>query len=92
MGATKKELIVIEIARLKDQAVGLERDWKRIPFLFVSIVVVAPVHWIYGPTASCFTLFFVPSLVLTAVYLIGVRRRVNEIQIVELTAQLESIL
>jgi hypothetical protein len=66
-----------ELARLADEAKALEREWRRIPFLFAFGVLAAPVLFIWGPLAALYTLLFTPCLVGTAAYLVGVRRREN---------------
>ncbi len=91
MGATRAELIAAEIDRLKDEAKILERDWRRIPFLFAFILFAGPAHWIWGPTAAFYAILCVPCLVITAAYLIGVRRRENTELLGELEGQLEEL-
>lgn len=91
MGATRAELIEAEIERLKGEAKILERDWRRIPFLAGFFALALPVHWIWGPTASFYTVLCVPCLVVTAAYLIGVRKRENRDLLAELEDQLDEM-
>ena len=89
MGATRIELIAAEIERLKEEALVLERDWRRIPYLAAFIVLAGPVHWVWGATAAFYAILCVPCLVATAAYLIGVRKRENRDLLAELEEQLE---
>lgn len=89
--ATRRELMEQEVARLHDEAKALDRDWRRVPWLFAFIVTALPVHYIWGPTASFYTVLFVPCLVITALYLVAVRRAENKSTVQELERQLREM-
>lgn len=74
--------------RLKEEADILERDWRRIPFLLLTALLAAPAYFVWGPLAAIFALIAAPCLVLTALYLIGVRKSENRQSIAELERQL----
>ncbi|MFK7985699.1 MAG: hypothetical protein AB8I08_06675 [Sandaracinaceae bacterium] len=76
------------MARLREEREKLAREWKQVPYLGLSIVLVAPIYWIWGPVPAFYTVLCVPSLVVTAYYLIGVRRNENKENIAELERQL----
>lgn len=86
--ATRRELIEIELVRLEGEANVLERDWRRIPYLAVLVVLAVPVYYVWGAIAALGAVLAVPCLVVTALYLIGVRRYENKQNIEELRAQL----
>lgn len=85
----KRALFEAEVVRLREEGRLLERDWRRIPFLFGFVLLAAPAYWIWGPLASLYALLFVPCLLLTAVYLVGVRRRENDRQIEDFQGHLD---
>lgn len=87
--ATRRELVEAEVARLKDEAKVLERDWRRIPLLFALVLTAVPAYYVWGPTAALWALICTPCLVITALYLIGVRKAENRQQIAELERELE---
>lgn len=74
-----------ELARLAEEGGALEREWRRIPYLFGLGLFAVPVYWIGGPLAALGVVLATPCLVGTAAYLVGVRRRENR----ELHAELE---
>ncbi len=77
-----------ELERLRSEAKILERDWRRVPFLFVFILSAVPAYLIWGPTAAFYAILCTPCLVITALYLLGVRRAENKQSIEELEQQL----
>lgn len=85
---TRRDLIAKEVVRLREEGKLLERDWKRVPFLFGTVILVGPAFWIWGPTVGLYGLLCVPSLVVTALYLVGVRRAENREQIAGFVQQL----
>lgn len=86
---TRRELIEIEVERLEHEAKILERDWRRIPLLMASVVLAVPAYFVWGATAAIVAVLLAPCLVVTALYLIGVRRAENRQTIGELRRQLE---
>ncbi len=86
--ADRRALIEQEIERLHGEAKILERDWRRVPLLFAFILTAGPAYWIWGPTAALYAVLCTPCLVITAVYLLGVRRSENRQSIAELERQL----
>ena len=88
MGVERRPLVEKEIVRLREEGAKLSREWRQVPYLGLSIVVVAPVYWIWGGVAAFYGFLSVPSLVATAYYLIGVRLRETRQNIAELERQL----
>ena len=74
-----------ELARLVEEGAALEREWRRIPYLFAVGALAVPVYFVWGPLVALAVLLATPCLVGTAAYLVGVRRRENR----ELHAELE---
>ena len=87
--STRRELVAEEVVRLKSEAEVLQRDWRRIPFLGVLGFLAVPAYFVWGPLAGIAVVLMVPALLLTATYLIGVRRAENRQSIDELERQLE---
>ena len=77
-----------EIERLRGEANVLDRDWRRIPFLMATAVFAVPAYLIWGPIAAIYAILLAPCLVITALYLIGVRKAENRQAIEELERQL----
>lgn len=73
MDPRRRELVVAQIERLKQHRARLEKDWSRIPRLAYSGLLVVPAYFVGGVGAALATLLFVPCLVGTAAYLVGVR-------------------
>lgn len=86
--ADRRELIEREVERLHSEAKVLERDWRRVPFLFAFILSALPAYLIWGPAAAFYAILCTPCLVITALYLLGVRRSENRQSIEELERQL----
>lgn len=86
--ADRRELIEKEIERLREEAKVLERDWRRVPYLFAFVLSAVPAYLIWGPTAAFYAVLCTPCLVVTALYLLGVRRAENRQSIAELERQL----
>jgi cell division protein FtsL len=82
MDPRRRDLAVAQIERLKQQRARLERDWSRIPRLGYSAALVVPAYFVGGTGPALATLLFVPCLLGTAAYLIGVRLFENK-QLVE---------
>jgi hypothetical protein len=89
MAKTRIDLLEAELERLKQEGAQLERDWRRIPLLTTTVVFVAPVYFVWGPTAAFYGVLCVPSLVLTAIYLVMVRRNENRDLIGDVRRQIE---
>ena len=53
------------------------------------MVLAAPVYFIWGGTAAFYTVLAAPCLVLTALYLLAVRRAENRQLIAETKAEIE---
>ena len=75
MGETRRELMVAELKRLDEEVEALDREWRRVSLLFAFVVLAAPAYFIWGPLAAFYTVLFTPCLVVTAAYLVGVRKR-----------------
>jgi hypothetical protein len=73
MDPRRRDLTVAHIERLRRQRARLERDWTRIPRLSLAAVLVVPAYLLSGVGAALATALFVPCLLGTAAYLIGVR-------------------
>jgi cell division protein FtsL len=84
----RRGLIEREVERLKGEQDILDRDWRRIPFLGGIVVLALPAYLIWGPIAAIYAVLFAPCLVITALYLVGVRRAENRQSIAELERQL----
>ena len=89
MARTRPDLIEKEIERLEEQATLLERDWKRLPYLWGGMLLVGPIWLIWGPVVGLYALLCVPCLFFTALYLVGVRRSENRQMLAEMRRQLE---
>lgn len=89
--ATRPELIEQEIARLREESKALERDWRRVPWLFAFILTALPANYLWGPTAAFYAILCTPCLVIAALYLVGVRRAENKATTHELERQLEDM-
>lgn len=85
---TRRDLIAKEVVRLRELGLELERDWRRIPYLGGTVLLVGPAFWIWGPTVGLYALLCVPALVVTALYLVGVRRAENREQVADYERQL----
>ena len=86
----QKHLVEREVVRLREEGVQLAKEWSRVPWLAASIVLVVPCYLIWGATVMFYGVLCVPCLVLTAYYLIGVRRRENQRLVAEYEHQLET--
>jgi O-antigen/teichoic acid export membrane protein len=84
----RRELKRDELERLRKEALVLDRDWRRVPYLIGALVLAVPVWWIWGPLAALYAFLAVPCLVGTAAYLIGVRRAENRQLMEELEREL----
>ncbi len=84
MDPRRRELTLAQIERLKAQRARLERDWARIPRLAWALLFVVPAYFLWGITGALSTVLFVPCLIGTAAYLVGVRRFENGQTIAEL--------
>jgi hypothetical protein len=82
MDPRRRDLAVAHIERLKHQRARLQRDWSRIPRLGYSAALAVPAYFVGGLGPALATLLFVPCLLGTAAYLIGVRLVENK-QLVE---------
>jgi hypothetical protein len=78
-----------EVERLEGEALVLERDWRRVPALMVFALTALPAYWIWGSVAAFYAILCAPCLVITALYLVGVRRAENRQALAELRKQLE---
>lgn len=83
-----RDRIEQEIARLHQEGAKLEREWHQVPYLFALVLLAGPVFWIWGPVAGFYTILGAPSLVVTAYYLVGVRRSENRELLRDLERQL----
>jgi hypothetical protein len=75
--ANRRELFVKELVRLDAEAIVLERDYRRVPFLILSGFLAIPFYFVWGPPAAMYTILGAPCLMFTALYLVGVRRAEN---------------
>jgi hypothetical protein len=73
-----------EVHRLEALQKELDRDYRRVPFLFVFGLLTIPVYFIWGATAAIYAILCTPCLVITALYLIGVRKADNKKETLEL--------
>src|SRR5688572_3928301 len=89
MSQTRLELLVADLERLENERDALLRDWRRAPLLITTVVLAAPVYAIWGPTAAFYTVIAAPCLVLTALYLLAVRRTENRQLIAETKVEIE---
>lgn len=88
---SRRELLEQEVQRLHAEAAVLEREWRRAPWLFATIAAAIPVHFLWGPAAAVYSILFAPCLVVTALYLVGVRRAENRANSAELERQLRDM-
>jgi len=91
MPATRESLLEAEVVRLRELDGELRQAWRRVPYLFVSFVLVAPVYALLGLTAAFATALSVPALVATAAYLIGVRRSNNRNEMADVNDALKRL-
>jgi hypothetical protein len=70
-------LAVKELERLREEAVVLERDWRRAPYLIGLALLAVPAYFLDYPLLALLFLLCAPALVGTAIYLLGVRRAEN---------------
>lgn len=78
----------VELDRLRAQAEALERDWHRIPFLFVFWLTAIPAYFMWGVMAMIYALLLTPCMVIAAFYLVGVRRAETKHYIAEMRRDL----
>jgi DMSO/TMAO reductase YedYZ heme-binding membrane subunit len=84
MDPRRRELTVAQIERLKQQRARLQRDWSLIPRLGYAAVLVVPAYLVWGLDAAMAAILFVPCLLGTAAYLVGVRLFENKQTLQEL--------
>lgn len=77
-----------EVERLHREIASLDRDWARVPYLLFSLLLTIPAGLIWGWVAAQLVLICAVSLVGTAAYLIGVRRREYRGELEDLTRDL----
>jgi hypothetical protein len=70
----KRELMEAELTRIEGLLEELEKDWKRVQYMFVLLLAAIPAFLLYGPMAASLTVLTVVSLAATSYYLIGVRK------------------
>lgn len=87
--ATRRELMEAEVLRLESEQVKLERDFRRVPFLLVFGLAAIPAYFLWGGLAALYGVLFTPCLVITAFYLVGVRRAENRQNLIEMRQSLE---
>ncbi|MEM1418812.1 MAG: hypothetical protein AAGH15_28210 [Myxococcota bacterium] len=69
------EKLEAELTRLRKNLADLRVDWERLRYAPAGLVLVVPGFLAAGPLGAIVALILVMSLVATAAYLIGVRRR-----------------
>lgn len=77
-----------ELLRLESEQAILDRDYRRVPLLFVFGLLTIPVYFLWGGTAAIYAILCTPCLVITALYLVGVRRAENRNEMVEIRRSL----
>ncbi len=85
---TRRELLEVELTRLEAEALILDRDFRRVPLLMLFALSAIPAYSIWGPTAAIYAVLAAPCLVITALYLVGVRRAENKQMREEIANQL----
>ncbi len=77
-----------ELERLRTNLASLRRDWERLRYAPALMLLVVPAFAMAGPLAAAATALLVLSLIGTAAYLIGVRRREYAGEIAEVKREL----
>ncbi|MFO0697014.1 MAG: hypothetical protein U0230_25800 [Polyangiales bacterium] len=81
-------LLEAEAERLKKQIGICETDWARIPRLFYTCLVGIPVSFVWGLVWGTVAVVIALAFVGTSAYLIGVRRREYQRDLVDVEQQL----
>ncbi|MEO0323556.1 MAG: hypothetical protein AAF447_11410 [Myxococcota bacterium] len=77
-----------ELARLRGHLAALKSDWERLRYTPALVLLAVPAFFVAGPLGAALTLLLVLSLIATAAYLIGVRRREYAGEIAEVKREL----
>ncbi len=70
--------LVAEVKRLRGLRSDLDREWRQLRWAVAPSFLAAPAYFVWGPIGSALVALAVASVVVTAAYLIGVRRKEYE--------------
>ncbi|MFW5925274.1 MAG: hypothetical protein ACOCV4_03855 [Myxococcota bacterium] len=70
----RKRRLEAEVERLQGELESLERDWKRLPYYAVLLVLAIPAGILWGGLAVALVIGGTATLIGTAAYLISVRK------------------
>ena len=77
-----------ELVRLRGHLASLRSDWERLRYTPALLLLAVPAFLLAGPLFAALTVLLVLSLIATAAYLIGVRRREYAGEIAEVKREL----
>ncbi len=70
--------LVAEVKRLRGLRADLDREWRQLRWSVIPTVLAIPAFFVWGPIGSSLVILAVASIVVTAAYLILVRRKEYE--------------
>jgi hypothetical protein len=74
----QRERLVREVKRLRGLRADLDREWRNLRWSVIPMALAIPAFFMWGVIGSSLVILAVLSIVVTAAYLIGVRRREYE--------------
>ncbi|MAC25239.1 MAG: hypothetical protein CMN31_10115 [Sandaracinus sp.] len=78
MSEMEREKVEGEIERLRGLRKDLDRDWSHLKYYAIPMVLAGPAFFLWGAIASSLVVLGTASVLATAAYLIGVRRKEYE--------------
>lgn len=70
--------LVAEVKRLRGLRADLDREWRQLRWSVIPTFLAIPAFFVWGPIGSSLVILAVASIVVTAAYLILVRRKEYE--------------
>lgn len=70
--------LVAEVKRLRGLRADLDREWRQLRWSVIPTLLAIPAFFVWGPIGSSLVILAVASIVVTAAYLILVRRKEYE--------------
>ena len=74
----QRQKLVAEVKRLRGLRSDLDREWRQLRWAAIPSLLAVPAFFLWGPIGSSLVILAVASIVVTAAYLIGVRRKEYE--------------
>lgn len=74
----QRERLVAEVKRLRGLRADLDREWRQLRWSVIPALLALPAFFFWGPIGSAMVILAVASIVVTAAYLILVRRKEYE--------------